>query len=367
MKKLLLSICTVLFVFSASLSAVEWGGVFKDETGISAPEITFKQSNSLSLWLNAPLGQDSGFVFSTEAFYKYNLEISKDEKTFENIADLTLLKVAGDIQLGEGLFSLSAGRFSVLDATGAVFAQTSDGLMLSYALSRVKLGFYAGYTGLLNELNVPMGVMSESDNKVYNLAYPYIPLGLTVALPSLFLNQNLTLQGYGLIDLGEDKSNCFYANLVFAGPITNIIYYNLSTSFGSVNFKSLMNYTGLTFYVFPTDTITVTGGLDFGSADQGKLAAFTSASVKSTEVESKITPKLGFTYGNDVLCADLGAKFLLEYADEKYNASGINLSASFVYNIFSDLQLGLDANASIDLTEAKQSDYTVKLNVSLAF
>ena len=370
MKKLLVSICTVFLIVSASLSAFEWGGVFKDETGITTPDfkdITFNQSNSIVLWAKTPLGKDSDFNFSTEALYKYNLAVTKDYKTFDNIVDLTLFKVSGIITAGEGDLSIDAGRFYTADSTGAVIAQICDGLNIKYSLSRIQAGFYAGYTGLINSLDVTMAVASEKDNKVYNMAYPYVPVGVKLLFPALFLNQNLTVEGYALFDCGSNKTNLYYANLVFAGPFTNIIYYNLSSSFGSANFKNFMNYSAFTLYVFPTDTISVTGGLDFGTGDKDKVGAYTAVSSKVADVSAKIVPRVGFTYGTDDLCLDLTGKFILGYADEKYAAAGTEFDVNFVYNIFSDLQVGLEAKAFFDATEAKANDYTIKLNVALAF
>ena len=367
MKKTVVSIFAALFVLCAPLSAVEWGGVIKDDTGISTPEFTFNQSNSLALWFKTPLGQSKAFSLSGEGFYKYNLAVTKAGSEFTNIADLTLFKLAGKINAGDGLINLSAGRFSVADATGAVFAQTSDGLSVVYSAATIKAGLYAGYTGLLNALNVTMAAAPEKANKVYNLAYPYVPVGLTLELPSLFLNQNVTIQGYGLFDCGSLKTNKYYANLVIAGPFSNTVYYNLSTSLGSNNFKDFMNYTGFTLYVFPTEEISVNAGVEYGSAAQGKLAAYSSVSSKGADISGKITPKLGFTYGNEVLCADLGAKYILSHDGSKYAGAGAELAASFVYNIFSDLQVGLSASAFFDTTSAKANTYNANLNLALAF
>ncbi len=370
MKKFLVSVCTALFILSAPLSAFEWGGVIKDDTGISTPDfksITFNQSNAISLWFKTPVGES--FKLTAEGLYKYNLSVSKDATEFVNIADLSLFKFDGKINAGSGLLSLTAGRFSVADATSAVIAQTSDGISVNYALDTVKLGAYAGYTGLLNSLNVPMATAPQKDIKVYNPAYPYAPLGLTVELPSLFLNQNVTLQGYALLDCGANKSSMYYANLVLAGPVTNIIYYNLSTTLGSVNFKNFMNYTGFTLYIFPTNEIAVNAGLDFGTADQGNTAAFTSIAVKSGDVSGKIVPRVSFTYGTDDMCLELGGKYRIAYdtAKAKYAGAGADINAGFVYNIFSDLQIGLNINALIDTTEAKQNNFTANLNIALAF
>ncbi len=371
MKKILVSICTALFILAAPLSAFEWGGVLKDDTGITTPDfkaITFNQSNSISLWFKAPFGE-SKFKLTGEGFYKYNLSVTKEGLTFSNIADLTLFKIDGKVNAGAGLLTINAGRFSTADATGAVFAQTSDGLSIVYSLPVVKFGLYGGYTGLLNYLNVPMAITPEKENKVYSMAYAVAPMGVTIELPSLFLNQKLTLQGYALLDCGKNKSNMFYGNIALAGPITNSIYYNLASSVGSVNFKNLMNYSSFALYIFPIKEISINAGAEFGSAEQGKLAAYTSASVKGTGASGMIAPNLTFIYGNDVLCLEFGGKYNLTYNTEKsnYAGTGADINAGFVYNIFSDLQVGLNATARLDLTEAKQNDFEAKLTMALAF
>ena len=105
MKKLIISICTVLLILSAPLAAFEWGGVIKDDAGIVTPDfkaITFKQSNAISLWFKAPLG-DSNFKLTGEGLYKYNFTANKAGKDFVNIVDLTLFKLDGKINAGSGL------------------------------------------------------------------------------------------------------------------------------------------------------------------------------------------------------------------------------------------------------------------------
>ena len=96
MKKLIVSIFTVLCLLTTPLTAMEWGGLIFNDSGISTPDfsdITFKQSDGISFWLKSPLGSD--FVFSSEVIYKFNLEIAKDvDPAFTQIFDLPLLKVS---------------------------------------------------------------------------------------------------------------------------------------------------------------------------------------------------------------------------------------------------------------------------------
>ena len=372
MKKVLISICAALCLLSFPLSAVEWGGLFTNDSGISAPEITFKQSNGISLWVNSPLGEDSGFVFSGEALYKYNLTIMKDaDPEFIHFFDVPLLKVSGDLQAGSGILSINAGRFYFVDGSTAVIAQTVDGISAVYNLPVINLGLFAGYTGLLNSLNTPMAVPSEKDNDIYRMAYPYLPIGVSFELPAFAGNQSFEIDAYYLVDCGsgssDEKSNLCYANLILSGPIANIVYYNLATSFGLINFKDVMNYSSLSFMIFPTQEISVTAGVIYGSAEQGPFVSFGSIAPSSLAASGKITPSIGFTFTKGSLCLDLSGNYVLAYEEDKYTGTNSDISASVIYNIFSDFQVGLTANASLDVTGSNAHQYGAKLNLSLAF
>ena len=72
MKKILLTICALFFVFASPLAAFEWGGLLTDNTGIQTPDfqnITLNQSNGISLWLNAPVGEDFSFAAAGSVFF----------------------------------------------------------------------------------------------------------------------------------------------------------------------------------------------------------------------------------------------------------------------------------------------------------
>ena len=71
MKKIILTICALFFVFASPLAAMEWGGVLSNDTGIETPDfsnITFKQSNGPSgstLLLEKPLHFPVKFFINT--------------------------------------------------------------------------------------------------------------------------------------------------------------------------------------------------------------------------------------------------------------------------------------------------------------
>ena len=375
MKKIILTICALFFVFASPLAAMEWGGVLSNDTGIETPDfsnITFKQSNGVSIWFNTPIGE--AFALSGEVLYKYNFVKPQNvDGTFTNIIDVPLFKFAGDIQAGDGVLSLAAGRFSYVDNAGSVVATTVDGASIDYSLSIVKLGFLGAYTGLLNSLNGSVEAAGKN-NKFYDFSYGYAPLGLNVEFPYLLGNQALGIQAFAILDCGDKttKTNNYYANLALSGPITNIIYYSLSSSFGFVDFKDLMNYSALSVMVFPAETVSINAGVEYGSAYDDSMVMYYSPLAQKTG--GKILAKAGFTYGTDVMCFDLGFKYTIGYdsGNKKFDASttvgsGAELNTGFVYNIFSDLQAGLSFTAFFDSTQNKANKYTANLNIALAF
>ena len=370
MKKLLIAICTALFIVAAPLSAFEWGGVFTDSTGISTPNfstLSLKQQNGISLWFNTALGESDLFL-SGEGVYKFKLVKAPDaDAQIIHVADLPLLKISGDIETDSGVISLNAGRFSYVDGTGSVFRGSVDGVAVDYTLPIVKLGFVAGYTGLLNDLNANLSNINTTPEKqFYDMAEASIPVGLSVEFPALFANQNLGLQGYGILYTDNFDASGYYINLLLSGPITNFIYYNVASSLGTVNlFKNLMNYSAITLVAFPTDTISINVGAEYGSAQgQGSLATFVAPGYS---YNGDIVPKAGFTFATSNMSIDLSGSYILGFDGSSYSGTRADVNASAIYNIFSDLQVGLAFTGQIDVSGGNNSSYNINLNAALAF
>lgn len=370
MKKLLIAISTALFILVAPLSAFEWGGVLTDTTGLATPNfnnLTLKQQNGISLWFNTALGE-SDLFFSGEGVYKFKLvKSASEEAQLIHVADIPLLKISGDIQTASGVLSLNAGRFSYVDGTGSVFKGSLDGLGIDFTLPIVKLGFVAGYTGLLNDLNTNLSNINTTPEKqFYDFSAASIPLGFSVEFPALFANQNLGLQGYAVLNKDNFDASGYYINLLLSGPITNSIYYNIVSSLGSENvFKSLMNYSAFTLIAFPTETIAINAGVEYGSAQgQGSLATF---SAPGYSYNGDIVPKAGFTFATNSMSIDLSGSYILGYDGTSYAGTRADVNAGFIYNIFSDFQVGLAFTGQIDVTGGNNSSYNLYLNVALAF
>lgn len=377
MKKISLSILTALCIFCAPLSAYEWGGLLSNDLGVVAAKDTdtsIMDTIGISAWYNAPLGSDGSCYLSSEATFKYNIFSVAGENSGSGLFDIDLLKISKDIENGDGKISINAGRFSVVDSTAAAFSQNSDGVSVKYILPQIQVAGYVGYTGLLNALNTSMYATVEKQTKMYSLAYPYLPVSLSLDFPVLLGNQSLGLQLNGFIDCGDYKTNLYYANAVLSGPITNSVYYNLATSFGSADFDNLMNYTNLTVYAFPNEALTISGGVEYASGDQGPFDPFYGVSAKTAASASVspilsgvILPKAGVTYTTADMCFDVGAKYLVSCLTSDIKGVGAELDAGFVYNIFSDLQLGLNVSKFIDTSDSNTDNFMATLNLALAF
>lgn len=376
MKKNLLLLAALCF-FVLPVSALEWGGLVNDETKYTKTKTNaFNQSNAVFMWLNTPLSSDGAWNLSSEATYKFTFS-KAEEKTITNMADVDLLKVNGNIKLDNGNVVIAAGRYLYADLTNVNFAQCSDGIAVNVNLPVVHLGAYAGYTGLLNSLNVSMLISPEDEvknGKVYVMAHPYLPLMASVEIPSILGNQTVGLQWESILDLGPKKYNRNYANLSISGPITGTIYYSVVSSFGIVN-KNIMNYSHLTVQVFPIPEIGISGGVEYASGKQGKLTPYTTVTSKtaygsamSPEMSGCIVPSVDFIYTKGDLFVNLNAKLPFDMPEKKTTFKGIGGDLALIYNIFSDLQAEADVSAFKDIaTKSADDNLSVTVKAVLSF
>lgn len=348
MKKILLAVVAAFSLCAAPVFALEWGGLFNDETKVSkTSDFAFHQANSIFLWVNAPIGKS--FAFAGEGMYKFSFDAP--DKTIGNIVDVDLLKISGNINFGAGKAVINAGRFTVADNTGVNFSQCCDGLAASVLLPKVNLSLYAGYTGLLNSLNVSILGAQEEANKFYSLCHGYIPLLASIEFPSLFANQAIALQGEAFLDTAkENKYNRIYANLTMGGPIAGTVYYSLITSCEFVK-KDIMNYTSLSVSAYPNENIALNVGASYASGNMGGkgLKAYTTftsrpayGAASSPETSGCIVPAFDFIYTVGNLFTNVSIKAPLLMPEKKVSFGGVGADVAVIYNIFSDLQTEID-------------------------
>ena len=378
--KYIISILVSLFISVIPAASVEWGGVIKNDSQAQLAnfsDFSFIQSDGVYLWLNAPFGK-SGLYFSGEGMYKYSLTIADGENAFTHFADLDLFKVGGDYELSKGSFSISLGRFMMTDCTAAVFSQNSDGLAVKYQGGKFGISAYAGYTGLLNALNVSMldkdGYVFVSDGEIYSLANAFVPAMVTFEFPSLFANQALSLQCDAFLDLGEEKYNRFYGTLLLSGPISNKIFYNFASTFGTNSFSSLMNYTVFNFFIYPNEIMALSFGAEYASGKNAFFNPFlgvTSRSIVNSlsapQTSGEILPNATVSFVFDKVFFGLTGKFLMGVPESSVEIKGAEADLSFICAPFTDLQIGFDVTSYFDLSKSNDSNLAATLKVAISF
>lgn len=378
--KLLIGAVCALFTFVSPVASVEWGGILKNDTQVLLPafsDFSLSQSDSLFMWLSSPLGE-SGMYFSTEGMYKFTLATGNGNNNFSQLADVDLLKVSGDYETAKGVFSFAFGRFMMTDSTAAIFAQNFDGVTAKYSANRFVISGFGGYTGLLNSLNVSMldkdGTVFAPANEIYSLSNAFVPAGITFELPSIFTNQSLGIQILSFIDLGEEKYNRFYGTLMLSGPVTNKFFYDLAASFGTNDFSAFMNYSALNFHLYPNDYLALSFGAEYASGKNGPFSPFlgvTSRSVVNSttapQTTGSIIPDFVISCVIDRMYFGITGKFLMAIPESEVEMKGVEADFSFIYSVFTDLQIGFDVTSYFDISKNNEDNLTATLRAAISF
>ncbi|HUV06740.1 MAG TPA: hypothetical protein VMX75_03355, partial [Spirochaetia bacterium] len=231
-----------LFLFSALLFGLDFGGVIDNSTGIDyMDEATLQQSDKLSLWFNGGMGANVDFY--ARGSFKYINE--KPELRL----NLDLLRLNGAFATEEGgppNFSFSFGRFNIADFTNYVFEHTADGLLLGFRFPAARIRTFFGFTGLLfkHSSDILISTLDAYDSVNDDvLLAPWRVVGLVdVTFQELFLRQTLTVSflfqedvrnADDLIEVGEEQPvaggghvDTQYLGLGLSGAILSNLYYN---------------------------------------------------------------------------------------------------------------------------------------------
>ncbi|MCQ2596234.1 MAG: hypothetical protein MJ181_00165 [Treponema sp.] len=364
MKRIISAFLTTVLAASA-LAAFEWGGL-ADNTTSYANNSALTQQNAVYLWGSIPLSEDGTSYIKAEGMYRFSYNSKAGAVT--NLIDLDLLKYANSIKMGNNTLNISAGRFQVSDLSGAIFAQTSDGAYVNYVTPSYNLSAYAGFTGLLNSNAVTMiGDSGVDPEKVYSLADKYIPVSAAVSLPSLFLNQTLSLQAYGIFDCeNSEKTNRMYATAALTGPLAAKVFYNALSTFGT-NFDDFMNYTNISVSVF-TGPAYITAGCEFASENYIGFTAHPACSTAMGDIETTgiIVPSISSNIAikNDMMLAATMKGIFSSKSTE--STKGLQAEVNYIYNILSDVQIsaGIKGFKSFDVSDLDKVTATLKLALS---
>ena len=376
MKRLFTIILSALIILSP-LSAFDFGGYFDNNSKISAPfgsDLSFDQANSIALWISSPINEN--FYIKAEGTYKFSYNYPSNNIT--HIADLDLLKISGTIPLSKGSIDLAFGRFIYSDLTNTIFSQNCDGVSFKYSTPSLAVSAYAGFTGLLNSNAVT--ILTETGkftpkNEIYALNAFYVPVVASVSLPMLFLNQTLAFQASGFVDVTGDLYNRVYATVDLSGPLATFLFYDFSTTFGTENFKNVMNYSNLSFSIFPTNNIYISTGVIYASGDHLGLKPFRGfsshpvASEISLEASNCLIPSLSANISllQSKMLVSVTGKGVFQFAADSIDATGIQGDASVIYNIFPDFQVGLSGTVFKGFKDTSLDKFSATVKFAITF
>ena len=178
MKKRFFSVVSFLLLVTFSASALEWGGLVKNNTDVKTldfEEYGISQDEELYIWGKVPFGKQSPFSLVGELVYKGIFDFDNNGlSTMENIIDVDIFKIAGNIEVGQASsINMSLGRFYVSDSTRKLFSQLIDGGQMTFSFPWIGLSFFGGFTGFINSHVTPMmeadGIVLKPNSILYSV------------------------------------------------------------------------------------------------------------------------------------------------------------------------------------------------------
>ena len=143
--------------------------------------------------------------------------------------------------------------------------------------------------------------------------------------------------------------------------------------------KNLMLDAGLDLNFYLSSTAMMGIGGEFRSFDSEPLVSFVSITSRSVTTDPLFTggvlPKLSFIFAKDNMLTSLTGKGVLAMTADDVKFHGLDTTFSFIYNIFSDLQVGCDVGAFVGIDKEvkdfvkdnKSNVYYATVKASLAF
>lgn len=380
MKKILIICAFICSLFS--LNAYEWGGLFSEYfkvnfTGKTFENPNFRQSNSASLWVTAPIADEKLF-FAGQTTFKYNFDFGKNNNLF-SVFDFDLMKFSAQKNFRQSVATVNFGRFFMKDNTGVIFSQKMDAVSLVTNFAHSNMTLFFGYTGFLNSINDVMldhnGIAHVQNGMFYLPAHKYIPIIFSLEFPSVFFNQQLDFEADAFIDLEQDNFNRFYATLSLSGPIFSFMFYKVSSTFGAENFTKFTNYSSIKTNFILSNSLLCNVNLEYASGNQlffSKFTGFTSRTAYNSylypELSGVILPSVDLMFSLKEFYNAFSVKAVIDYPENEIKFKGIDVCSSVVLNIFSDLQISLSGLYFMDFsTEGAENNLAVNVNCSFTF
>ena len=359
----------------------DYGGSFDSESTYGdRPSTTadeWEQRLKTALWLAVDFA--ARVTLDAQVSYLYTLDRPY-------LIDLDLLRLSGTVPLpAGGAVSYQAGRLVLADATGLILNHLADGLLATAALPALRVTASAGYTGLLlkPEANVNMSaadLADDGDDDVI-LAPRRLVGGLEVALPEIWGRQTPALFVIAQFDLREDEAGRIdtqYSGLRLSGPLAASVYYDGAVVIGTgEGLLTALGTAGLRYYnpALRFTRVEVRGLYASGASDSldpflpvsapslATVFSPTVADLIGAEASYSLKPLAGGGGVRDDFQLSVRALALMTAVDAAY--AGTVIEAGINFRPFSDL--GASLNGGLWLPDGGDTEYAVKLQVSVAF
>lgn len=365
---------------------MEWGGLVSNDTALSGDkdfDMKLIQTDKADLYMSIPLDKKGTGSIMARGSFKFTYDDSPSaSELYEYVLNLDTLSVSKVFSPSRfSSVAISCGRFDVMDSTGIMFAQQSDGVQVRFSNAAADLAVYCGYTGLLNAKAAKIFVSSEEtdyeedDWDLYTLAPRYLPYGFSASFPALFWNQTLTVQGWGFQDLEDFDTDRYYASLSLDGGISKYFAYRAETMFGTEDFATLMNYSALRLDCFPIKGLMMSLNGNYSSGSHGGFSPFVGFSKVTafkklyTDVYYSGIIQAGMSASKvfwNVLNVGVGGTLVYGCMDKSVDYDGVLAKAFVQWNVFPDVQAGASYTQFVgDNSDDTRSD--ISLQVSIAF
>ncbi|MBQ0051258.1 MAG: hypothetical protein KBT11_04235 [Treponema sp.] len=244
-KSLKLLFCAAAIFTSFQAFAFNFGGFINNSTKLrntvmSDGSLKADQLNQGTLWIRQPFSNAGTSFLAVQGTYQFEKDFDLEDDPVQTL-NLDTFKLEFNKELEAGNLIFAAGRFGSADLTGLILNQALDGLQLTLIKPWGKFQIGGGYTGLLNKhfasmLDQNQAEYAKDTEKFYDLAEKYAVAKMGISFQNLFVNQTLSIEGFGAIHLQDEDFNRIYGTLALNGPLSEKVFYELSSTVEAASF-----------------------------------------------------------------------------------------------------------------------------------
>ena len=341
-----------------------------------------ENSENLSLWLKFPLNKTYTSFFACEGFYDFSIKSAEEqEMIIGNTLDIPLFKFSFNLNLGNTKSTLNLGRFVVADTTGYILNQTVDGMFARFISDKTDFSLFAGYTGLLNALNVSyFDCPYIVEGNLYALSPSYVITSVNAKF-NVFNTQFINTEFVASIDINKLDYHKMFTTLSFNGSLSKKFYYILQSTLGmslksdgseDLAISNLSKIDLTSYFDLLNSSLTLYGV--YASSESESLGSFKPITQMQTSLSGKYFSSLvkaGLLYTlkpSSSVYVSLGSDGICSFdEDSTLIFDGLQWAIESKWQIVSDIYLSVAGQQFISFLEEKQNQFVVGLKLGFSF